>query len=454
MMGKIHPRPRRGLMLGLILAAGSLLPPSAQAAERLPVARLLELAAREPNAPEFREALLATLGEGGVRGGTAVAGEGPLFLWAIESEKAPQLFVDDEARPPMTRISGTNLWFTPGTLTTGRTHAFHYVVDGQRKGGNQNLAAYGPDSYQKPGVPQGKLSEKIIHRSKLYEGMESEYWIYVPAQYDPKTPAAVMVWNDGGQHVDRNGGARTQNVIDNLIHQGKIPVMIQVFIQPGDISKATGTKTHEFVTNFSKQSGRTLRDAMRSTEYDTVSDRYARFLRDEILADVGEKYNLRKDGYSRGIAGESSGAIAAFNAAWQAPDLFSRILSRIGTFTSIQWQPGVADGGNIFPFAIRKQPRKNIRVWLSDGSEDLENDHGSWPLQNIQMANSLKMKEYDFRFTFGNGSHSGAQGYAEAPESLTWLWRDYDPAKTEQAFQMDPAEKNKPYYRVRIYNRD
>jgi enterochelin esterase family protein len=193
---------------------------------------------------------------------------------------------------------------------------------------------------------------------------------------------------------------------------------------------------------------------MRSTEYDTVTDRYPRFLVEEILADVGQKYNLRKDGYSRAIAGESSGGIAAFNAAWQKPEWFSRVLSRIGTYTSIQWIPGKLDGGNIFPFALRKTPRKNIRIWMSDGSEDLENEHGSWPLQNIQMANSLKMAGYDFRFSFQGGSHSGAHGNAEAPEALAWLWRDYDPNRTEQTYEQEAAEKTKPYFRVKIYNRD
>src|SRR5437762_714083 len=149
------------------------------------------------------------------------------------------------------------------------------------------LAAYGPDSYEQPGVPKGTLSPMITHTSKIYEGMVTHYWTYVPAEYDPKVPAAVMVWNDGGGPVNRNGGSRTQNVIDNLIYQKKIPVMIQVFVQPGEIPAADGGRPRP----------------MRSVEYDTVSDRYDRFLRDEILAEVGAKYNLRKDSYSSGMAG-------------------------------------------------------------------------------------------------------------------------------------------------------
>jgi enterochelin esterase-like enzyme len=427
---------------------------SPAAAEKLPPLKLIDLAESSPNEPAFREALVATLGERRIKAGTAVIGEGPEFLWAIESTSPPQLVVDDQPRPPMTRIRDTDLWFETGRLTTGKNHTYYYLVENQRRGGDVNVAAYGPNSYEHPEVPKGTLSPQITHVSKIYDGMVSHYWIYVPAEYDANVPAAVMVWNDGGQHVDRNGGSRTQNVIDNLIHHKKIPVMIQVFINPGDISQAQGTQTYAYVSGFSQRTRRTLGDSMRSTEYDTVTDRYARFLQEEILAEVGAKYNLRKDAYSHAIAGESSGAVAAFNAAWQKPDLFSRVLSRIGTYTSIQWQPGVLDGGNIFPFLVRKTPRKNLRVWMSDGSEDLENEHGSWPLQNIQMANSLKMAGYDFHFSFGGGSHSGAHGSAEAPEALTWLWRDYDPGKTEQVYEIEPAERAKPYFRVRIYNRD
>lgn len=436
------------LSIAACLAAGP-----ASAAERVSVKQLWDMAAKDRTSAEFRDTLVATLGDARIKAGTAYGGQGELFVWAIETPLTPRLMVD-EAPVEVAKVGDSNVWFGSGKLTTGRNHTFYYLVDGKRVGGDVNVPAYGPDSYEQPGVPKGTLSPRILHTSKIFEGMKSEYWVYVPAQYDANVPTPVMVWNDGGQHVDRNGGSRTQNVIDNLIAQKKIPVMIQVLINPGDIGEAQGTKTYDYVAGFSKKTGRTMRDAMRSTEYDTVTDRYPRFLVQEILAEVGQKYNLRKDGYSRAIAGESSGGIAAFNAAWQQPDQFSRVLSRIGTYTSIQWIPGELDGGNIFPFAIRKTPRKNIRIWMSDGSEDLENEHGSWPLQNIQMANSLKMAGYDYHFSFQGGSHSGAHGNAEAPQALTWLWRDYDPAKTSQEYEQEAAEKAKPYFRVRVYNRD
>ncbi len=401
------------------------------AAEKAPVASLVEMARREPNSKQFQEALVASLGTAEIQKGTAVLGEGPDFLWAVESDKAPSLYIDDQPAGPMKQAAGGKLWFYAGKLETGTSHAFYYLVDGQHFGGKTDVPAYGPDSYPKPGIPQGKLSDKLVHTSRLYDGMQSNYWIYVPAQYDPGAGAALMVWQDGEKFTTRDGATRLLTVVDNLIVEKRVPVQIQVLISPGLIGERR----------------------MRSIEYDTVSDRYARFLRDEILAEVQAQYNIRKDGYSRGIGGESSGGICSFNVAWFEPDQFSRVISRIGSFTSIQWHPGEIDGGNVYPFKIRKEPKRNIRVWLQDGSEDLENNHGSWPLQNIQMANSLKMMGYDFRLTFGNGTHNTAQGNAQLPEALTWLWRDYDPSKTEQTYAQDPAEKTKPLFRVKIYTR-
>jgi enterochelin esterase-like enzyme len=416
-----------------------LLIPAAWAADKLSAPQLIEMARHRSHGLE--EALRASLGDDKIKKGTAFAGEAANFIFAFESEIRPSLYIDDHAAPAMiramTRAGKSNLWFQTGNLQVGTVHGFYYTVNGTRTGGSTDVPAYGPDSYPKPGVPQGALSEQIVHTSKIYDGMRSNYWIYVPAQYDAHVPAALMVWQDGQGLVQRDGASRTLTVVDNLIAQKKLPVTIQVFIQPGTIGEK----------------------AMRSIEYDTVSDRYPRFLRDEILADVQAKYNIRKDAYSRGIGGISSGGICAFNAAWQQNDQFSRVLSHVGSFTSIQWRHDQADprenilGGNDYPFLVRKEPKHNIRVWLQDGSEDLENEHGSWPMQNIQMTNSLKLREYDFHFSWGGGSHNPAHGNAELPEELTWLWRDYDPAKAEQTYAMDPAEKSKPMFRVKSLNR-
>ncbi len=367
-----------------------------------------------------------------IKKGVAVTGDNGDFLWAFDSPKQPTLFVDDQRMPPMKRAGGKGPWTYSGKLKIGTSHSFYYLVDGQRVGGQTDVPAYGPDSAAQPGVPQGRLSEKMVHTSKIYPGMISEYWLYVPAQYDPRTPAALMVWQDGHYHIERTGTSRLQNVIDNLTHQKKIPVAIYVFIEPGKVGD----------------------QAMRSVEYDTVSDQYPRFLRDEVMPQIYARYNIRKDPYSRAIAGNSSGGICAFNAAWYHYDQFSRVLARVPSFTAIQWKPGIQDGGNIYPFRVRKEPKRNIRVWMQDGSEDLEQPTGSWPLQNIQMATSLKLRGYDFHFSYGTGTHNHAQNNSEMPEAMTWLWRDYDPAKTEQTYEMEPAEKAKPLFRVKIYNRE
>lgn len=393
---------------------------------------VLELADKSPQSAEFRQALAGVMKEEDIKAGKAVFGEGAEFLWVVEAETRPHLIVNDMPFGTLSPIQGTKLFYYRGKLKTGTSHNFNYLVAGKAMGGRTDVAAYMPDSYEQPGVPQGKLSAKLTHTSKIYNGTVSDYWIYVPAQYEASKPAALLVWQDGQGHTDRNGAARTLNVVDNLIHQKKIPVMILVLISPG----MKGTQR------------------MRSIQYDTVNDTYARFLRDEILAEVQAKYNIRKDGYSRAIGGNSSGGICAFNVAWQQPDQFARVLSRIGSFTSIQWKPGTLEGGNVYPFKIRKEPKRNIRVWLQDGSEDLENSHGSWPLQNVQMANSLKMMDYDYKFSFGNGTHSGSQGSAELPVALAWLWRDYDASKTDQGFTQEPGEKAKPLYRIVKLNRE
>lgn len=378
-------------------------------------------------------ALIAAVGEEALKNGTAVLFEGGDFIFAVRSNREPKLVINDEGGGLTMKNTG-GLWVHRTQLPVSRTHNFHYVVEGMgnRFGGRSDVPAFGPYSYERAGVPRGKLSEKMVHTSQIYPGMQSNWWIYVPTQYDASKPAAVMIWQDGEGLVNREMPSRAQIVFDNLTAEGKIPVTIQVLISPGTVGEKR----------------------MRSIEYDTVDDTYPRFLRDEILPEVAKRYKIRTDAYSRAIAGNSSGGICAFNAAWQMPKEFSRVLSRIGSFTSIQWQPGKLDGGNVYPFKIRKEPKRDIRVWLQDGSGDLENNHGSWPLQNVAMANSLKMRGYDYHFSWGNGTHSGAGGSAELAEELIWLWRGYDPAKTEESYTADPAEAGKPMWRIRALNRE
>jgi enterochelin esterase family protein len=264
----------------------------------------------------------------------------------------------------------------------------------------------GPDSERHEGVPQGTVTQ---HKwtSHVFPGTVRDYWVYVPRQYDAKTPACLMVFQDGGGYQNEKGQFRVPIVLDNLIHRHEVPVIIGIFINPGVIPPANG-----------QGQGR----QNRSFEYDTVSPQYVTFLEKEILPEVGKEYNLRPDAAGRAIGGISSGGICAFTAAWERPDLFSKVLSHVGSFTNIQ-------GGDIYPGMIRKTERKPIRVWLQDGSNDLDNLHGSWPLANQSMAAALRFMRYDYHFEFGDGGHNGKMGGASLPDALRWLWRDTPAAK-------------------------
>jgi len=258
----------------------------------------------------------------------------------------------------------------------------------------------GADSERQKDVPEGKVT-KHTWNSSIFPGTVRDYWVYVPAQYDKAKPACVMVFQDGGSHYLK-AEFRVPVVFDNLIHKKEMPVTIGIFINPGTIpAKEQGQK------------GR----SNRSFEYDTLSDQYVRFLEKEILPEVAKDYNLRKDAAGRGICGISSGGICAFTAAWERPDLFSKVLSHVGSFTNIR-------GGDAYPGLIRKTEKKPIRVFLQDGSGDLDNQFGNWPLANQQMASGLKYKNYDYKFEYGDGGHNGKHGGAILPESLKWLWRD------------------------------
>ncbi|HLJ09747.1 MAG TPA: alpha/beta hydrolase-fold protein [Planctomycetaceae bacterium] len=262
----------------------------------------------------------------------------------------------------------------------------------------------GPDSMVHEGVPQGTVTKHAWKSEKIFPGTERDYWVYVPKQYDVSRPANVMVFQDGGSYVDPKGGFRATVVFDNLIHKKEMPVTIGVFINPGSIPP--GGPDQKPRPN-------------RSFEYDSLGDQYARFLLEEILPEVGKSYKLSDKAGDRAICGISSGGICAWTVAWERPDSFGKVLSHVGSFTNIR-------GGHAYPALIRKTERKPIRVFLQDGSGDLDNVHGSWPLANQEMAAALKFAKYDYRFEYGDGGHTAKHGGALLPESLRWLWRADD----------------------------
>src|SRR4051794_31394981 len=294
----------------------------------------------------------------------------------------------------------------------------------------------GPDSLAQDGVPKGEIRGPFILPSKAYEGTQHTYFVYVPAQYDPGVPASLMIFNDGQAFMYPEGDARAQNVMDNLIYRREIPVMIGVFINPGrrpDQPEPTPRDWGDRNTN-------------RPTEYNTLDDRYARVIVDELLPVLYKEYNISKDPDQHGIGGASSGAIAAFTVAWERPAQFHKVLSIVGSFTNLR-------GGHAYPDLIRKAEKKPIRIFLQDGRNDNRalredgryDETRDWFYQNVRMMQALTEKGYELNYVWGIGKHGQKQGGAILPDMMRWLWRDQpvstDPKNTVERSFREPAAK-------------
>ena len=303
-----------------------------------------------------------------------------------------------------------------------------------------NVYQLGPDSLPHPGVPKGTVIGPLTLASQVFTNTTRHYCIYVPAQYDAKTPASLMVFQDGHAFVSTNGEYRIPNVFDNLIYRREMPVTIAVFINPGhrpDQQESSGSNWGDSINN-------------RGLEYNDLNDLYTRMIVDELLPAVTKDYNLSKNPDDRGIGGASSGAICAFTVAWHRPDQFRKVISTIGSFTNIR-------GGHKYPELIRQADHKPLRIYLQDGLNDnrgtrrngAEYDpNWDWHAQNIKMVAALTEKGYDLNYCWGIGTHSNKQGGAIMPEMLRWLWRDYprvdDPKSDRDRKLLVPATPPAP----------
>jgi len=288
------------------------------------------------------------------------------------------------------------------------------------------------DSLAQPGIARGRLEGPFEFRSHIFAATVRRYWVYVPAGYDPASPPNLLVFQDGQRATNPQGSLRVPNVLDNLIARGDIPPTLGIFITPGNLSDhypdtlGMGNPDH------------------RAAEYDSLSDAYARFLIGELLPEVARRWRFASDPARRAIGGTSSGAICAFTVAWNRPDAFGNVLSIIGSYTSIGYVPASAGhplipGGDLYPGLIRKSPIRRIRIFLQDGSNDLDNEHGNWFLANQQMLAALNWANghadathdagprYDINHVWGDGGHSDAHGGSLLPAMLRWIWRDQRP---------------------------
>jgi enterochelin esterase family protein len=295
----------------------------------------------------------------------------------------------------------------------------------------------GPDSLVQEGVPQGKIAGPHTLPCAVFPGTQHTYWVYVPAQYDPKIPASLMVFNDGQAFLNENGDIRAVNVLNNLIYRREIPVMLAVFINPGrrpDQPEPTPSNWGD-------------RDTNRPTEYNSLDDRYARVICEELLPALKKDYNIADDAERRCIGGASSGAIAAWTVAWERPNEFRKVLSFVGSFTNLR-------GGHVYPEKIREAEKKPIRIFLQDGRNDNRALRGDrydetrdWFLQNVRMVKALEEKGYDVNYSWGIGLHGSKQGGAMLPEMMRWLWRDHpvstDPRDRVERSFAEPAESKR-----------
>jgi len=260
-----------------------------------------------------------------------------------------------------------------------------------------------PQAVHSDEVPKGEVKEYEFESSKIFPGTTRKFWVYVPQQYSPDKPACVYVGQDGIQY-------KAPEVFDRLIAAKEMPVTIGVFVMHGRVKAPNGESLDRF---------------NRSYEYDGLGDNYARFILDEILPEVekktagdGRAIKLSKSGNDRAIAGASSGAICAFTTAWERPDAFSRVFSTIGTYVGLR-------GGNVYPTLIRKFEPKPLRVFLQDGSNDLNIYGGDWWMANQEMERSFVFAGYEVKHVWGEGGHDGKQATEVFPEAMKWLWKDW-----------------------------
>ena len=292
----------------------------------------------------------------------------------------------------------------------------------------------GPDSQPQNGVPKGMVTKRELQPGKFYPGTPHNFSVYVPAQYDPSKPTAFMIFLDGSGYL--GDGIRIPVVFDNLIAKHELPPMIGIFVDPGVLPALGDDKQSRYERIF---------------EYDSLSDRYSRFLLEELIPAVAKEYNLSKSPDDHGIAGTSTGAVGAFMAAWNRPDQFHRVMSFIGTYVAMK-------GADELPALVRKTEPKPIRIFMQDGTGDHivpaepygTSFAGSWPVNNRVMFEAFEYSGYEARLEIGTEAHNMKQGGAIMPDALRWLWHGYP----EGIVVHEPRQMNEAGWdpRMKVYS--
>src|SRR6266571_6078368 len=292
------------------------------------------------------------------------------------------------------------------------------------------------------GNPKGKSFEFTMRLadSKIFRGDDStlepekkavrkerKIFVYVPAAYQDGTKAPLLIIHDGPGQLKL-----VRNALDNLT-----------------ISKDPNRKLPAFITIAVENGGNDGKKSERGLEYDTMSDRLARFIHDEVLpavlanADIKAAYPklaLTRNPWGRAVLGCSSGGAAALTMGWFRPDLFRRIIAYSGTFVA-QQDDDAAEQAK-FPLGawdyhssmklIENSEKKPLRIFTHVSENDLrpkdpEETHHNWVMAGERTAAALKAKGYNHRFVFSLApGHCDRKVFEQTlADTLVWIWRGY-----------------------------
>jgi enterochelin esterase-like enzyme len=303
------------------------------------------------------------------------------------------------------------------------------------------------------GVPQGKVRQFSLDsaESKFYRGIGRDVFgtvdpsnprtlivqthpapyqrtitVYIPKQYVPGTAAPFIITHDGPPMGKPD--LSLPHVLDNLIAQHRVPVLIAIMIAHG---------------------GGDAQGSERGLEYDTMSGKFAEFIRAEVLPRVEKNCGvmLTRDPEGRATMGGSSGGSAALIMAWYHPEWYHRVITYSGTFVNQQWPFNPETPGGAWDFhetLIPQSAPKPIRLWMEVGDRDLFNPNvmrdgmHDWVDANHRMAAVLEAKGYHYQYVFAvNAGHVDHNVRAQTlPEALEWVWRGYPIASHAPAGSM------------------
>jgi enterochelin esterase-like enzyme len=293
------------------------------------------------------------------------------------------------------------------------------------------------------GNPKGKSFEFSLplSESKIFRGDDEtldarkevrksrRIFVYVPAAYVDGTPAPILVMHDGPSNMNL-----VRHALDNLT-----------------ISKDPDRRLPAFIAIGVENGGNDGKGSERGLEYDTMSDRFARFINDEVLTAVLGQADIRaaypkmaftSNPWGKAAMGCSSGGAATLSMGWFRPDLFRRLITYSGTF--VDQQDDDAPEEKEFPLGaweyhssmklIETSQKKPLRIFMHVSENDLrakdpEETYHNWVMANERTAAALKAKGYDYRYVFTKATrHCDRKVFEQTlADTLVWMWRGYQP---------------------------